>query len=170
MNTLNRKSWGDLARHRTRTLLAAGTLAIAIASLGFLAVPGLLNAAMNRQVRQGRLNEVAISTRVTGLTPAQLGALGRLPGVAAVSADLSYVTTTTTTAGGTQNIVIDGGGLASATVNTVLLMSGRLPGRVRRSPTWPTARPPATPSRPAARSACGPPAARPCGCASAGPG
>ena len=127
MNTLNRKSWGDLARHRTRTLLAASTLAIAIASLGFLAVPGLLNAAMNRQVQQGRLNEVAISTRVTGLTPAQLGALGRLPGVAAVSADLSYVTTTTT-AGGTQNIVIDGGGLASATVNTLLLMSGRLPG------------------------------------------
>ena len=128
MNTLNRKSWGDLARHRTRTLLAAGTLAIAIASLGFLAVPGLLNAAMNRQVQQGRLNEVAVSTRVTGRTTAQLGALGRLPGVAAVSADLSYVTTTTTTAGGTQNIVIDGGGLASAPVNTVLLMSGRLPG------------------------------------------
>ena len=127
MNTLNRKSWGDLARHRTRTLLAAGTLAIAIASLGFLAVPGLLNAAMNRQVQQGRLNEVAISTRVTGLTRAQLGALGRLPGVAAVGADLSYVTTTTT-ASGTQNIVIDGGGLASATVNTLLLMSGRLPG------------------------------------------
>ena len=129
MNTLNRKSWGDLARHRTRTLLSAGTLATAIASLGFLAVPGLLNAAMNRQVQQGRLNEVAISTRVTGLTQAQLGALGRLPGVAAVSADLSYVTTTaTTTAGGTQNIVIDGGGLASAPVNTVLLTSGRLPG------------------------------------------
>ncbi len=126
MSTLNRKAWGDLARHRTRTLLAAGTLAIAIASLGFLAVPGLLNAAMNGQVQQGRLNEVAISTRVTSLTPAQLGALGRLPGVAAVSADLSYVTTTT--AGGTQNVVIDGGGLASAAVNTVLLMSGRLPG------------------------------------------
>ena len=127
MNTLNRKSWADLARHRTRTLLTAGTLAIAIASLGFLAVPGLLNAAMNRQVQQGRLNEVAISTRVTGLTAAQLSALGRLPGVAAVSADLRYVTTTTA-AGGTQNIVIDGGGLASAPVNTVLLMSGRLPG------------------------------------------
>ena len=126
MNTLNRKSWADLARHRTRTLLAAGTLAIAIASLGFLAAPGLLNAAMYRQVQQGRLNEVAISTRVIDLTSAQVGALGRLPGVAAVSPDLSYVTTTT--AGGTQNVVIDGGGLASAAVNTVLLMSGRLPG------------------------------------------
>ena len=32
---------------------------------------------------------------------------------------------------------------------------------MRRSPTWPTARPPATPSRLAARSACGPPAAPP---------
>jgi putative ABC transport system permease protein len=127
VSTLDRKSWGDLARHRARTLLAAGTLAIAIASLGFLAVPGLLNAAMNRQVQQGRLNEVAISTRVIDLTPAQLGALGALPGVAAVSPDLSYVTTTAS-AGGTQNIVIDGGGLASAPVNTVVLMSGRLPG------------------------------------------
>lgn len=127
MNTLDRKAWGDLARHRTRTLLAAGTLAIAIASLGFLAVPALLNAAMNRQVQQGRLNEIAISTRVTSLTPVQLGALGRLPGVAAVSADLRYVTTTAT-AGSTQNIVVDGGELSSAPVNTVLLMSGRLPG------------------------------------------
>jgi len=127
VSTLDRKAWGDLARHRARTLLAAGTLAIAIASLGFLAAPGLLNAAMNGQVQQGRLNEVAISTRVTGLTAAQLGALGRLPGVAAVSADLRYVTTTMT-AGGTQNIVIDGGELSSAPVDAVLLMSGRLPG------------------------------------------
>jgi putative ABC transport system permease protein len=127
MSTLDRKSWGDLTRHRTRTLLAAGTLAVAIASLGFVAVPGLLNAAMNRQVQQGRLNEVAISTRVIDLTPAQIGALGRLPGIAAVSADLRYVTTTAS-AGSTQNIVIDGGELSSAPVNTVLLLSGRLPG------------------------------------------
>jgi putative ABC transport system permease protein len=127
VNTLDRKAWGDLTRHRARTLLAAGTLSIAIASLGFLAVPGLLNAAMNRQVQQGRLNEVAISTRVIDLTVAQRGALGRLPGVAAVSADFGYITTTAS-GGGLQNIAIDGSGLASAPVNTVLLMSGRLPG------------------------------------------
>lgn len=129
MNTLNRKSWADLTRHRARTLLAAGTLAIAVASVGFLAVPGLLNAAMNRQVQQSRLNEIAISTRVTDLTPAQVGTLGRLPGVAAASADLSFVTTTiTTAAAGPQNVVIDGAGLTSAPVNTVQLVSGRLPG------------------------------------------
>ena len=53
MSTLNRKARGDLTRHRARTLLTVCTLAIAIASLGFLAVPGLLNAAMNRQVAGG---------------------------------------------------------------------------------------------------------------------
>ena len=94
MNTLDRKAWSDLTRHRTRTLLTAGTLAIAIASLGFLAVPGLLNAAMDRQVQQSHLNQVAISTRVIDLTAAQLSALDHLPGVAAVSPDLGYVTTT----------------------------------------------------------------------------
>ena len=41
MSTLNRKAWGDLTRHRARTLLAVCTLSIAIASLGFLAAPAL---------------------------------------------------------------------------------------------------------------------------------
>jgi putative ABC transport system permease protein len=127
VNTLDRKAWSDLTRHRTRTLLTAGTLAIAIASLGFLAVPGLLNAAMDRQVQQSHLNQVAISTRVIDLTAAQLSALDQLPGVAAVSPDLGYVTTTASS-GSTQNIAIDGGDLSSAPVNTVTLMSGRLPG------------------------------------------
>jgi putative ABC transport system permease protein len=127
VNTLNRKAWGDLARHPTRTLLAVGTLSIAIASLGFLAVPGLLNAAMDRQVEQSHLNQVAISTNVIDLTTAQLRALGHLPGVAAVSPDLGYVTTTASV-GGPQDIAIDGGDLSSAPVNTVTLMSGRLPG------------------------------------------
>jgi putative ABC transport system permease protein len=127
VNTLNRKAWGDLTRHRTRTLLAAGTLSTAIASLSFLAVPGLLNAAMNRQVQQGRLNDIGISTSVIDLTPAHLSALGHLPGVAAVSPALIYVTTAAS-AGGTQNVGIYGSDLSSATVNTVTLMSGRPPG------------------------------------------
>jgi ABC-2 type transport system ATP-binding protein len=39
VSTLNRKAWGDLTRHRARTLLAVFTLSTAIASLGFPAVP-----------------------------------------------------------------------------------------------------------------------------------
>jgi hypothetical protein len=85
VNTLSRKAWGNLTRPRTRTLLAADTLAIAITSLGLLAAPGLLNAAMHHQVQQSQLNDLAIPTRVLDLTFAQLGALRRLPGTAQIT-------------------------------------------------------------------------------------
>jgi putative ABC transport system permease protein len=127
VSTLTRKAWGDLTRHRARTLLAMLTLSIAIASAGFLAVPNLLNAAMNRQVRQSHLYDVAVVTRVLDLSHAQLGALGHLPGVAAVSPVAGYITKATS-ASGTQNVGIFGGDLASAPVNTVPLLSGRMPG------------------------------------------
>ncbi len=126
MSTLSRKAWGDLTRRRTRTLLAVLTLGIAIASLGFLAVPSLLNAAMNRQVTDSHLYDVGVSTSTLDLTAAELAALGHLPGVAAVSPVHGYVTSATSAAG-TQNVGIFGGDLASATVNTVPLLSGRLP-------------------------------------------
>jgi hypothetical protein len=51
MSALNRKVWGDLARHRARTLLTVCTLGLAIASLALLAVPGLMDRAMDRQGR-----------------------------------------------------------------------------------------------------------------------
>ena len=84
MSTLNRKAWGDLTRHRSRTLLAVFTLCIATASLGFFAVPSLLNAAMNRQIQQSHLFDVGVPTRILALTPAELSALGHLPGITAV--------------------------------------------------------------------------------------
>jgi putative ABC transport system permease protein len=127
MNTLNRKAWGDLTQHRTRTLLAAFTLCIATASLGFVAVPSLLNAAMEHQVAESHLFDVGMSIRITNLTPAQLSALGHLPGVTAVNAGLAYVTKATSAAG-TQNAEIIGTRLASAPVDTVPLFTGRMPG------------------------------------------
>jgi putative ABC transport system permease protein len=127
MSTLNRKAWGDLTRHRARTLLAVCTLGIAIASLGFLAVPVLLNAAMNRQIAASRLADVGISTSTLDLSPAQLRALGHLPGVAAVSPAVGYATTVTSAAG-PQDVELAGTALASAPVNTVALFTGRLPG------------------------------------------
>jgi len=103
------------------------TLCIAIASLGFLAVPALLNAAMNRQIAGSRLYDVGISTSTLDLSPAQLRALGRLPGVAAVSPAVGYATTLTSGAG-RQDVEIAGTALASAPVNTVTLFTGRIPG------------------------------------------
>jgi putative ABC transport system permease protein len=127
VSTLTRKAWGDLTRHRARTLLAACTLSIAIASLGFLAVPALLNAAMNRQIAGSHLYDVGISTSTLDLSPAQLRALGRLPGVAAVSPAVGYATTATSAAG-PQDVELAGTALASAPVNTVALFTGRMPG------------------------------------------
>ena len=127
MNTLNRKAVGDLTRHRARSLLTVFTLCVAIASLGFLAVPSLLNAAMNRQIAESHLYDVGISTSDLDLTPAQLGALGHLPGVAAVSPAVGF-TTTVALASGAQNVELAGTDLASAPVNTVTVFTGRLPG------------------------------------------
>ena len=127
MSTLNRKAWGDLTRHRARTLLAVCTLSIAIASLGFLAVPALLNAAMNRQIAGSHLYDVGIFTSTLDLSPAQLRALGLLPGVAAVSPAVGYATTATSAAG-PQDVELAGTDLASAPVNTVALFTGRMPG------------------------------------------
>ena len=127
MTTLSRKARGDLTRHRARTLLAVCTLSIAIASLGFLAVPALLNAAMNRQITGSHLYDVGISTSTLDLSPAQLRALGRLPGVAAVSPAVGYATTATSAAG-PQDVEIAGTALATAPVNTVALFTGQMPG------------------------------------------
>jgi putative ABC transport system permease protein len=127
MSTLSRKAWGDLTQHRGRTLLATFTLSIAIASLGFIAVPMLLNAAMNRQIAGSHLYDVGLSTRTLDLSPAQLRALGRLPGVAAVSPAVGYATTAAS-ATGPQDIALAGTALASAPVNTVTLFTGRMPG------------------------------------------
>jgi len=127
MSTLNRKAWGDLTRHRARTLLAVCTLSVAIASLGFLAVPALLNAAMNRQIAGSHLYDVGIFTSTLDLSPAQLGALGRLPGVAAVSPAVGYATTAASAAG-PQDVELAGTALASAPVNTVALFTGQMPG------------------------------------------
>jgi len=127
VSTLTRKAWGDLTRHRARTLLAVCTLSIAIASLGFLAVPALLNAAMSRQIAGSHLYDVGISTSTVDLSRAQLGAIGRLPGVAAVSPAVGYATTATSAAG-PQDVEFAGTALASAPVNTVALFTGRMPG------------------------------------------
>lgn len=127
MSTLGRKARADLARHPARSLLSIATLSIAIASLGLLAVPSMLDGAMNRQVQESHLNDLGISTSLIDLTQTQLAALGQLPGVAAVSPVLGY-TTRASSAAGVQNIAIAGGNLASAPVNTIPLLSGRSPG------------------------------------------
>ena len=126
MRASNRKVWGDLKRRRARTVLTICTLALAIASLATLAVPGLMDRAMRDEVQATRLHDVAMTTRDLVLSPIQLDALRHLPNVAAMDARVVY-STRASFGGRRQDAVIWGLDLASQTVDTVHLTSGRLP-------------------------------------------
>ena len=79
-----RKSVTDLSRRRARTLFTVSTLALAVASISFLAIPTLIDRAMQKEVQAGRLADVTLPMRPLELTEEQLDALAALPNVAAV--------------------------------------------------------------------------------------
>lgn len=127
MSTLNRKAWGDLTRHRVRTLFTVVTLGLAIASLAFVALPDLMDSAMDRQVQASRLYDIAVLTRDLHLSAAQLDALSHLPDVAAVDASIVYATQMMV-GSRTQDVVVWGLDLADQPVDAVQLLAGRRPG------------------------------------------
>ena len=84
MSALLRKSITDLTRRKARTFFTVATLALAVASFGFFAIPSLIDASMQEEVRAGRLADVAVSMRPLALDAEQLAELAALPNVAAV--------------------------------------------------------------------------------------
>ncbi|WP_107771380.1 FtsX-like permease family protein [Nocardioides sediminis] len=80
----HRVSVADLLRRPARTIFTLLTLAIAVASISFFAVPTLIDDAMQDEVREGRLADVAVGIRPLELSDADLAALEDVPGVAAV--------------------------------------------------------------------------------------
>jgi putative ABC transport system permease protein len=79
-----RKSITDLSRRRARTLFTVSTLALAVASIAFFAIPTLIDRSMQAEVRAGRLADVTVTMRPLELTADNLAALAALPNVAAV--------------------------------------------------------------------------------------
>ena len=79
-----RKSITDLTRHRARTAFAVATLALAVASISFYAIPTLIDRTMQREVRTERLADMTVSMRPLVLGDRRLAALAALPNVAAV--------------------------------------------------------------------------------------
>lgn len=80
----HRLSVTDLSHRPARTIFTVLTLAIAVASISFFAVPSLIDRAMQDEVRAGRLADVTVSLRPVELTEAELAALAGLPNVAAL--------------------------------------------------------------------------------------
>ena len=81
-----RKSVKEVSRRPARMVFTVATLALAVASFGFLAVPTLIDGAMQEESRAGRLADVTLSFRPLPLTAEQLDALAALPNVEAVEA------------------------------------------------------------------------------------
>jgi putative ABC transport system permease protein len=81
-----RKSVTDLSGRPARTVLTVLTLAIAVASISFFAIPSLIDHVMQQEARAGRLADVVVPLRPVVLTDRQLDSLAALPGVAAVEA------------------------------------------------------------------------------------
>jgi putative ABC transport system permease protein len=79
-----RKSTTDLTRRRARTVLSVLTLALAVASISFFAIPTLIDRGMQREVRDGQLADLRLAMRPVDLTDEQLATLAALPNVAAV--------------------------------------------------------------------------------------
>src|SRR5688572_8708970 len=79
-----RKSVTDLSRRRARTVFSVLTLALAVASISFLAIPTLIDRAMQEEVTADRLAHVTVFMRPVVLTDEQVSALAALPNVAAV--------------------------------------------------------------------------------------
>jgi putative ABC transport system permease protein len=80
------KSVKEVSRRRARMLFTVATLALAVASFGFLAVPTLIDRSMQEEVRDGRLAHLTVGMRPLPLTDAQLAALAALPNVEALEA------------------------------------------------------------------------------------
>ena len=79
-----RKSISDLTRRRARTTFAVATLALAVASIAFFAIPTLIDDTMQQEARANRLADLSVSIRPLPLTADQLAELAAVPNVVAV--------------------------------------------------------------------------------------
>ncbi|HET9437478.1 MAG TPA: FtsX-like permease family protein [Gaiellaceae bacterium] len=79
-----RKSVTDLSRRKARTAFTVATLALAVASIAFFAVPTLIDRAMQDEVAASALADATVSMRPVPLGDAELDGLAALPNVEAV--------------------------------------------------------------------------------------
>ena len=61
--TLARKAWRDLGRRRARAILTSATIALAVAGIGMLAVPTLIDRTMSAEVRETHLYDLTLPVR-----------------------------------------------------------------------------------------------------------
>jgi putative ABC transport system permease protein len=91
-SSIVRKSVTDLTRRKARAFLTILTLALAVASVGIFAVPGLMQQAMDREIAANKLADLTLQTKPLALSQAQLARLAALPNVEGVGAKSLFST------------------------------------------------------------------------------
>jgi putative ABC transport system permease protein len=123
-----RKSITDLSRRRARTGFTIATLALAVASISFLAIPAVIDASMQDEVRAEKLADATVTMRPLSLTDEQLAALGALPNVAAVEPGIRVNARVLVGERRAPALVIGVRDFARQGVDVVRLASGAYPG------------------------------------------
>jgi putative ABC transport system permease protein len=124
----HRLSVTDLTRRPARTIFTVLTLAIAVASISFFAIPTLIDATMQREVRAGRLADVTVNLRPVELRQTDLDAMAALPNVAALEARSSVDARVLIGARRAPARVIGVRDFADQRVDVVRIESGSAPG------------------------------------------
>ena len=123
-----RKSVTDLTRRKARTFFTVLTLALAVASVGLFAVPGLMQQAMDREVTANRLADVTLTTKPVVVSAAELRRIEQLPNVRAVAATSLFSTRMYVGARREKALVVGVRDFAGQRVDVVATASGSLPG------------------------------------------
>lgn len=128
LSASSRKSITDLWRRRARAVFSILTLALAVASVFFFAVPTLIDRRMQQEVSEGRLADATLALQPLDLDDDQLAGLGRLPNVAAVEARNSVEVRVLVGERRAAARVIGVRDLANQNVDVVRMISGVPPG------------------------------------------
>ena len=98
-----RKSVTDLTRRKARAFFTVLTLALAVASIGIFAVPGVMQQAMDREVAANRLADVTVTMKpLDAARPRSWPRSSALPNVAAVEPRTSSPRASRSARGGTR--------------------------------------------------------------------
>jgi putative ABC transport system permease protein len=92
VSAILRKSLTDLTRRRARAFFTVLTLALAVASVGIFAVPGLMQQSMDREIAANKLADLTLETEPLILSDARMRRLRALPNVEAVGAKSRFST------------------------------------------------------------------------------
>jgi putative ABC transport system permease protein len=123
-----RKSVTDLTRRKARAFFTVLTLALAVASVGLFAVPGLMQQSMDREIAANRLADVTLETKPLVLSPAQIQRLQHLPNVRGVAVKNLFSTRIYVGARRQKALIIGVPGFAGQNVDVVATASGAAPG------------------------------------------